>query len=71
MKPMSCTMIRTYEIRFSVQKEKLKYVKDGERQREHMCSKEGFLWDSDHLDNMKFKKLQLELVIKLASGLQW
>ena len=25
---------------------------------EYVCSKEGFPWDSDHLDDKKFKKLQ-------------
>ena len=50
-----------YAIRmgFSVQKNKLRYSKDGIRQREYMCSKEGFPQDSDHLDDKKFKKLQI------------
>ena len=45
-------------IRFSVQKEKLRYAKSGVRQREYVCSKEGFPWDGDHLDDKKFKRLQ-------------
>lgn len=50
-----------YAIRmgFSVQKNKLRYSKDGIRQQEYVCSKEGFPQDSDHLDDKKFKKLQI------------
>ena len=50
-----------YAIRigFSVRKEKLRYVKNGVRQREYVCSKEGFPRDDgDHLDDKKFKRLQ-------------
>ena len=43
----------------SVWKNKLRYSKDGIRQQEYVCSKEGFPWDSDHLDDKKFKKLQI------------
>ncbi|KAK4589794.1 hypothetical protein RGQ29_020396 [Quercus rubra] len=49
-----------YAIRigFSVRKEKLRYTKNGVRQREYVCSKEGFPRDGDHLDDKKFKRLQ-------------
>ncbi|XP_030941257.1 protein FAR1-RELATED SEQUENCE 5-like [Quercus lobata] len=49
-----------YAIRigFSVRKEKLRYAKNGVRQREYVCSKEGFPRDGDHLDDKKFKRLQ-------------
>ena len=41
------------------EKNRLRYSKDDIRQREYMCSKEGFPQDSDHLDDKKFKKLQI------------
>ena len=49
-----------YAIRigFSIRKEKLRYAKNGVRQREYVCSKEGFPRDGDHLDDKKFKRLQ-------------
>ena len=49
-----------YAIRigFSVQKQKLRYAKNVVRQRDYVCSKEGFPRDSDNLDDKKFKKLQ-------------
>nr|XP_023917131.1 protein FAR1-RELATED SEQUENCE 5-like [Quercus suber] len=49
-----------YAIRigFSVRKEKLRYTKNGVRQRDYVCSKEGFPRDSDHLGDKKFKRLQ-------------
>ena len=49
-----------YAIRigFSVQKKKLRYAKNVVRQRDNVCSKEGFPRDSDNLDDKKFKKLQ-------------
>ncbi|KAK4601355.1 hypothetical protein RGQ29_010777 [Quercus rubra] len=49
-----------YAIRigFSVRKEKLRYTKNGVRQREYVRSKEGFPRDGDHLDDKKFKRLQ-------------
>ena len=53
-----------YAIRigFSVRKEKLRYVKNGVRQREYVCSKEGFPRDDgDHLDDKKFKRLQTRI----------
>ena len=49
-------MIMLYE--FSVQKEKLRYAKNGVRQREYVCSKEGFPRDGDRLDDKKFKRFQ-------------
>ena len=45
-------------IEFSVRKEKLRYAKNGVRQREYVCSKEEIPWDGDHLDDKKFKRLQ-------------
>ena len=44
---------------FSVRKNKLRHSKNGMRQREYVCSKEGFPQDSDHLDDKKFKNLQI------------
>ena len=52
-------MIMPYELGLVFEKKKkLRYSKDGKRQQEYVCSKEGFPWDSDHLDDKKFKKLQ-------------
>ena len=52
-----------YAIRigFSVQKEKIRYAKNVVRQRDYVCSKEGFPRDSDNLDDKKFKKLQTRI----------
>ena len=49
-----------YAIRigFSFRKEKIRYAKNVVRQRDYVCSKEGFPRDSDNLDDKKFKKLQ-------------
>ena len=51
---------------FSVQKEKLRYAKNVVRQRDYMCSKEGFPQDSDNLDDKKFKKLQTRIACKAS-----
>ena len=37
----------------------LVFEKDSIRQWEYVCSKEGFPQDSDHLDDKKFKELQI------------
>ena len=48
-----------YKLGLELEKNKLRYSKDGIRQRECVCSKERFPQDSDHLDDKKFKKLQI------------
>ena len=47
-----------YELGLVFEKKKLRYAKNDVRQREYVCSKEGFPRDSDNLDDKKFKKLQ-------------
>ena len=70
MKHINCTIIMPYEWGLVFEKNKLRYSKDGIRQREYMCSKEGFPQDSDHLDDKKFKKLQIRTSYEARSGLQ-
>ena len=54
------------QIGFSVRKEKLRYAKNGVRQREYVCSKEGFPRDGDRLDDKKFKRLQTRIGCKAS-----
>ena len=47
------------QIGFCIRKNKIIYSKNGVRQREYVCSKEGFSRDRDHLDDKKFKRLKI------------
>ena len=61
-----------YAIRigFSVQKEKIRYAKNVVRQRDYVCSKEGFPRDKTIWMIRSSKNYKLGPVVKLVSGLQ-
>ena len=51
-------MTMPFELGSVFGKKKIIYAKNVVRQRDYVCSKEGFPQDSDNLDDKKFKKLQ-------------